>query len=117
MGLGHDPLEGLEVVVRAKQAHPPNGAVQDVEDVSAERFAGCSGHGSGSSKDPTFLSNKMRLRSKARPRSKASSPFPLPAKPRTSGSRIISDCVWHPYEASCGGWCCSSRRWRGRPHD
>jgi hypothetical protein len=61
-GLDHDPPECLEVVVHAELAHPPDCAVQDGVDVSAGRFAGCSGHGSGSCLDPTFLSNEMRPR-------------------------------------------------------
>ena len=66
MGLDHDPPECLEVVVRAEQAHPPDCAVQDEVDVSLGRFAGCSGHGSGSYQDSTFLPNEMPP------------PFPLP---------------------------------------
>jgi hypothetical protein len=45
MGSDHEPPQGQEVVVRAEQAHPPDGAVQDVVDMAAGRSAGCPGHG------------------------------------------------------------------------
>ena len=40
MGLDGDPAESLELLVRAKQAHPAHGAVEDVVGVASGCSAG-----------------------------------------------------------------------------